>query len=226
MKQRILVEGADIHLILHLCLARGIKGRLKGFDSEDDFKQNFLINRGKLGKSEVLKGIRAAVKLPDITNLGIVVDADDSAESTWQSVRAALEKTGYTNLPAKTEPDGLIFQPNLPYFPKVGVWIMPDNQNARSIEDLFLQLISEDNYHLQRAKAVVAELIAGGKNLFSKTSDNKAETHTWLAWQEEPGTSMGLAVKSNWVNTEHPLAERLTAWFSQLFELEDGASHV
>lgn len=97
---------------------------------------------------------------------------------------------------------------------------MPDNQSPRAIEDLFLQLISEENYHLQRAKAVVAELIAEGQNLFSKTSSNKAETHTWLAWQEEPGKSMGLAIKSNWLNTEHPLAARFADWFSRLFDLE------
>jgi|GEM_PF-5992934 len=47
MKQRILVEGADIHLILHLCMARGVNGRLKGFSSEDDFKRDFLINKEK-----------------------------------------------------------------------------------------------------------------------------------------------------------------------------------
>lgn len=225
MKQRILVEGADIHLILHLCMARGFKGLLKGFADEDEAKRDFLLNREKLGKKQVLTSISAAVKDPDITNLGIVVDADDSAESTWQSVRDALEKTGYTDLPAKPEPNGLILQSNssLPYLQKrIGVWIMPDNEGPRAIEDLFLQLISEENYHLQRAKTVVAELIAEGQNLFSKTSSNKAETHTWLAWQEEPGKSMGLAIKSNWVNTEHPLAARFAAWFSQLFELENG----
>ena len=224
MKQRILVEGADIHLILHLCMAQGVNGLLKGFSSEEDFKQNFLINKEKRGKNEVLRDIRAAIKDPDITNLGIVVDADDSAESTWQSVRAALEKTGCTNLPAKPESNGLILQPNsnLPYLQKtIGVWIMPDNQSPRAIEDLFLQLISEENYHLQRAKTVVAELIAEGQNLFSKTSSNKAEAHTWLAWQEEPGKSMGLAIKSSWVNAEHPLAARFASWFSLLFELED-----
>lgn len=224
MKQRILVEGADLHLILHLCMARGIQGLLKGFASEDNSKQNFLINKEKRGKSEILRDIRAAVKDPDITNLGIVVDADDSAENTWQSVRAALEKTGCNNLPAKPELNGLILLPDssLPYLQKrIGVWIMPDNQNPRAIEDLFLQLIPPENFHLQRARTVVAELVAEGKNLFSKTSTNKAETHTWLAWQEEPGKSMGLAVKSNWVNAEHPLAAYFAAWFSQLFELED-----
>jgi len=57
-------------------------------------------------------------------------------------------------------------------------------------------------------------------DLLSDANRSKAEAHTWLAWQEDPGRSMGVALKSKWANAEHPLAARLAQWFAKTFDLK------
>lgn len=202
-------------------MKQGLTALLKGFSSKKDFEENFAVksNRGKaLGKKELLALIPNVLQSSDLQTLGIVLDADASAQSTWQSVRAILEKSGFSSLPSAPNPDGTIIeQPNLP---KVGIWIMPDNQSPGEIEDFFLQMIPAENALLHRAEGTVKDLIAQEQNLFPASDRSKAQTHTWLAWQPEPGRSMGVALKSNWAEGQHPLAERLAAWFTQLFDSE------
>lgn len=217
MKQRFLVEGADVHLLVHLCLKMGITGLPQGFGSEEDFRDNFLINKGKAGKKEVLKGIAPAIKSPEITHLGVVVDADDSADSTWQSIRDVLEKLDYLDLPNTPQIGGIVAKSGTPHFPQVGVWIMPDNQNQRAIEDFFLALVDPADVRMNKARAIVTEVIAENLNLFPEATRSKADVHTWLAWQEEPGRSMGIAVKSGLLNLENDLAQHFVGWFTRTF---------
>jgi hypothetical protein len=218
MKQRILVEGADFHLLVQVCLNAGIKGLPQGFASKADFEKDFVVTQRKVGKREVLKEISPTVKSSGITHLGIVVDADDSAPSTWQSVKAKLEKLGYQNLPATPLPDGIVAQSSILHYPQIGVWIMPDNENQRAIEDFFLTLVDPVDARMNKAKTTVSEVIESKLNLFSETTRAKADVHTWLAWQEEPGRSMGIAVKSGLLNLEHDLAKRFVGWFTRTFQ--------
>lgn len=219
MKQRILVEGDDVHLLIHVCMRLRIKDLPQGFADADDFRDNFLIKKDKLGKTEVIKGISPAIKSAEaFTNLGIVVDADDSAPSTWQSIRAVLEKLDYQNLPTTPIPDGIVVRSNVPHYPQVGVWIMPDNENPRAIEDFFLALVDPADARMNKAKATVSEVIEDKLNLFSENIRSKADVHTWLAWQEEPGRSMGIAVKSGLLSLEHDLAVRFVNWFTRTFQ--------
>lgn len=218
MKQRILVEGADVHLLVQVCLNAGIKGLPQGFASKTEFEKDFVVTQKKVGKREVVKEISPTVKSSDITHLGIVVDADNSAQSTWQSIRAVLEKLHYPDLPTTPLPDGIVVQSNVPHYPQVGVWIMPDNENQRAIEDFFLALVDPADARMNRAKATVSEVIEDKLNLFSENTRSKADVHTWLAWQEEPGRSMGIAVKSGLLSLEHDLAVRFVNWFTRTFQ--------
>ncbi|MEQ1744348.1 MAG: DUF3226 domain-containing protein [Saprospiraceae bacterium] len=219
MRQRILVEGADIHLLVHVCLKMDVSGLPLGFGSEKDFRDNFLINKDKAGKKDVIKGIAPAVKDANrTTHLGIVVDADDSAQNTWQSIRAVLDKLDYRDLPPSPLPDGIVVRLSIPHYPQVGAWIMPDNQSPRAIEDFFLTLVDPDDNRMNKAKATVSEVISSKLNLFSEMTRSKADVHTWLAWQEEPGRSMGTAVKSGLLNLDHELARRFTSWFTKTFQ--------
>lgn len=222
MRQHILAEGNDLHVVLQVCLKRGLTALPKGFVSKKDFEQNFAVrsSRGEaLGKKELLLLLPDALRTPDLQSLGIILDADKSAASTWQSVVAALQKSGYSNLPTAPDATGTIITDPNPDLPKVGIWIMPDNHNTGEIEDFFLQLIDNEDFRLKRARQVIGELIVANPDFRLDANRSKAETHTWLAWQQEPGKSMGLALKSNWVSAEHPLAERFAAWFSRVFEL-------
>jgi hypothetical protein len=51
------------------------------------------------------------------------------------------------------------------------------------------------------------------------TYETKALIHTWLAWQEEPGTPLGLAIKRQYFAGDAPLAAEFVNWLKRLFEL-------
>jgi len=54
---------------------------------------------------------------------------------------------------------------------------------------------------------------------FRESYQAKAHLHTWLAWQEEPGTPMGLAITKRYLDAEAPYALLLLNWIRELFEL-------
>ena len=41
--------------------------------------------------------------------------------------------------------------------------------------------------------------------------------HTWLAWQEEPGIPLGLAVTKRYLDVDHVLARQFLQWLQRLF---------
>jgi hypothetical protein len=223
MKQRILAEGNDIHVILQVCIKHGLN-RPKGFLSKKDFEDNFAFKSKKgepLCKQELIGRVPELLLEADLQSFGIVLDADDSVASTWQSVKDTLKNAGYSNLPAAPDANGTIITDSNPDLPKVGIWIMPDNQSSGEIEDFFLQLIDSESFHLRYAREVIDNMIVQKQKLFADSDRSKAEVHTWLAWQKEPDWTMGVAVGKNWASAKPPLAKRFAAWFSRLFELEE-----
>ncbi len=222
MKQRILVEGNDIHVILQICTKNGLN-QPKGFSDKKDFESNFAFKSktgSQLGKPELISHLSALLLESELQTIAIVLDADKSAISTWQSVCAVLQKSGYTDLPKTPGAEGTVIESADPDLPKVGIWIMPDNSSTGEIEDFFLQLIDSQDFRLDHARNSVGYLIDQRPDLLDNSNRSKAEAHTWLAWQQEPGRSMGVALKSNWANAKHPLAISLSQWFSRTFDLE------
>ncbi len=55
---------------------------------------------------------------------------------------------------------------------------------------------------------------------FRSSYTMKAHLHTWLAWQEEPGTPMGQAITKKYVDAYAPHALQCITWFRKVFELE------
>jgi hypothetical protein len=49
----------------------------------------------------------------------------------------------------------------------------------------------------------------------------KAHVHTWLAWQEEPGTPMGLAITKKYLKNVHSEpCLRFISWIRRLYGLD------
>ncbi len=221
MKQRILAEGNDIHVILQVCSKLDLN-RPIGFADKKDFESNFAFKSKKgdpLGKQELLGSLPGLLLESELQAIAVILDADKSAISTWKSVCAILLKSGYEDLPAMPNLDGTLIESTNPDLPKVGIWIMPDNSSAGEIEDFFLQLIDGEDFRLGHARKSVGALIDQRPDLLNNSNRSKAEAHTWLAWQAEPGRSMGVALKSNWTDSKHLLAARLANWFSSVFTL-------
>jgi 5S rRNA maturation endonuclease (ribonuclease M5) len=93
------------------------------------------------GRNNLRKTLRGLVKEQDLPQvLGIVMDADDSAEKTFQEIVETLKNIEDIELPVPKKP--LVrSEGSSPFF--VTVMIMPDT-SGRMLEDLFLELLKSD----------------------------------------------------------------------------------
>ena len=156
------------------------------------------------------------LKASDLERLGIVVDANTDIEARWQALRNILVKSGYANVPTAPDSGGAIIKQD--ERPVVGVWLMPDNKLAGMLEDFIKFLVPQGDSLLKRAKDCV-ERIPEQDRRFPPERQSKAEIHTWLAWQEEPGKPLGQAITARYLDADAPHAQQLMEWIRQLFDL-------
>ena len=162
------------------------------------------------------KSLSAKLKASELERIGLVIDADTDLEARWLKLRDALAQFGYSNLPSAPETNGMVIEQE--GYPTVGVWIMPDNQLPGKIEDFIAYLRPENDTLWTRAQEAV-EQIPSQERRFKPQSAIKAAIHTWLAWQEEPGTPMGQAITKHYLNASAPQAIQLLDWLRRLFDL-------
>ncbi len=220
MNQRLLVEGQnDLHVILNLWKVLGLK------DVKNYNKRRFPVFAE--GKQNIPLKIAELLSSSDLENIGIVVDADKSTQSTWQSLRFELEKYEFTLLPDVFPIEGLILkQAGLP---KVGLWIMPDNahhstEDVAYLEHFYERIIKPEDKLLQKATEIVTEISQDNDCRFTKNKFQKAKIHTWLSWQEEPGIAMGFNLRrDDLFDFKNPIVLNFKIWLENTFELENGS---
>ena len=152
--------------------------------------------------------------------LGLIVDADDNCQNRWQSVRNTC-KDFIEDLPKDIPVQGLVCNTTKKNGKpvKFGVWIMPDNETSGMLETFLAYLVKDESEILwQYSQAVVSEAKNKGAN-FKPTHVDKANIHTWLAWQDEPGSQLHMAVKKKILDPQHPKAQTFIQWFRTLYEL-------
>lgn len=200
----LLVEGVeDREVIYQLC-------NHHGFDNRGRF-----VVEAKQGYERLRDDVSVRPRTPGIETLGIVVDADEDLVERWRSLCDSLGRGGYTNLPPVPAVEGTIV-PAGGILPRLGIWVMPKNQLGGMLEDFLQQLIHGGDGLISRAERSV-EAIPAEDRRFKDTYRSKAILHTWLAWQEEPGTPLGLAVTRQYLDGDHALARRFVAWLETLF---------
>ena len=86
----------------------------------------------KNGIDNLLQSIRVEIQSEGRIAVGILVDADDCLMSRWQAVADKL-KTADITPPPNPISLGTIIESN----PRVGVWLMPDNQNPGELEGFY-----------------------------------------------------------------------------------------
>jgi hypothetical protein len=205
LKKTLLVEGKDDQHVIYAIR-----------DIYEIPKDTFTI--------EELGGVENVLKKTDLTLidgssdicLGIVIDADEDINARWQSVSSILEKAGYENLPYSPNSDGTIITQE--FLPTFGIWLMPDNKIERGYLETFLtHLVPENSKSWEHAKNSVAAL---EEKPFIKTNVNhttKAEIHTFLAWQEEPGKPFGQSITAKYLQTDNPQCANFVNWLKRLF---------
>ena len=150
--------------------------------------------------------------------LGIVFDADEQFASRWSRIKQICDSL-FDDVPPTMPNSGLILA-NQNAGTKLGVWIMPDNNQHGMIETFLQGLIEISNPPpVTYAKSVVAE----ARNLNAPYRDAhivKAEIHSWLAWQDPPGQPLGRAITTFTLNPHAASAKPFVEWFLDLYGLE------
>lgn len=175
----------------------------------------------KNGVDEILDTFFAALRAPDAERFGVIVDANGNAQARWESIRRTLESEGYTDVPERLERDGMIV-PGTPHRPVFGAWIMPDNGTPGALEDFAAALVPAGDTLWSRAGEAL-DAIPERDRRFPAVRRSKAHVHTWLAWQEYPGSPMGQALGKGDLDAQAPAAQRFVAWLRRLM-VEDPAA--
>lgn len=169
------------------------------------------------GIERLLVALPEQLRQSELERLEIVVDADINLDSRWQALRARLAKAGYKTVPIRPANEGTIIQEE--ELPVVGIWLMPDNQLPGMLED-FVSFLVPLNDPLGARASECLQHIPPPERRFSDSHLAKAHVHTWLAWQEEPGTPLGSAISKRYFDAEAAHAKKLINWISKLFNLE------
>lgn len=214
--QQLLVEGSDdLHVI------RALRGRYK--ISEELFSIEIPAdptsfqkeNKDEGGKELLLKNLPRKLKESNLETLGVILDADEDLQATWEAVRNKLMGFGYQNIPKYPLPEGWIY--SQPEFPKIGVWLMPNNQLPGMLEDFVQYLIPENDLLFPKAEQIIQEIETENLHKYKPSYRAKALIYTWLAWQKKPGKPMGQSITATVFQADTAIAAKFVDWLNQLF---------
>lgn len=167
------------------------------------------------GYEKLRAGLGAQLLVSGRTHLGVVVDADADPAGRWRSIADVVAKYGYT-LPVEPDAGGTVAPSPARGLPVLGLWLMPDNSTDGMLEHFVSAMIPGDDLLWPRACAAVSGL-SGAARPFPEVHRAKAEIHTWLAWQKEPGRPMGQAITKKFLEGTAPGAASFQAWLGRLF---------
>ncbi|MGK5094610.1 DUF3226 domain-containing protein [Deltaproteobacteria bacterium TL4] len=216
-----LVEGLDDkHVLIHL-----IKRHFAIIEDTPHQQlilkdQNLKIQIKDLGNAEtVLESVPEAVQSNADGLVGVIIDADTEekhkkgVKNRWQSLKDRLAPLGY-QFPEQPIPEGSILQSE--DWATMGIWIMPNNQLPGALEDFVRFMTPADDQlwpHAEQSVKAIREV----QQRFIDVDVRKAEIHTWLAWQERPGTPMGQAIHARFLDSDVAEVKPFIDWLNRLF---------
>ena len=197
----VLTEGKnDCHVILALCQHHSLPETFGFWDCGSD--------------TQLLKTMSAfLVRSEPLIAMAVVLDADNpNLSSKWASIKGRLEKEQYT-VPDTPHSEGSILRQE--GRPTVGIWLMPNNNVDGMLEDFCTQLAPAESMKFSGECVKSAE--DKGFSSFIPNHRSKAEIHTYLAWQDEPGRPLGQAITAKCLDPEHPIARQFADFLERVF---------
>ena len=207
----LLVEGNDdFHVIHALCKQFNVSVR----NLENPEGGNFSVVDCK-GIDNLNDRIKIIFKTSlSLTMVGVIIDADIDLQIRWNTLKTILTEQGFT-FPDVMPENGLILTNEQNR--TIGVWIMPNNNLNGMLEDFISFLVPTDDQLLPIVKSTLTDIEEKHLNKYTMNHKSKAEIHTWLAWQEEPGTPMGSSITKRYLTTETETCQALINWLIRLF---------
>ncbi len=200
----LLVEGKnDCHAVMALCEAHNVPETFGIYECGGD-------------QNRVLKRMNALIVRPNPPQvIGVMLDADESSLGKWQSIQDKLRNNSHSYvLPQIPNADGTVVE-EIEDKPKLGFWLMPNNQDAGMLEDFCAELA--EPMSLAFARECVEKAHQGNITTFKQVHHSKAVIHTYLAWHDEPGYPLGKAITSEALRPHTDIATRFTNWLIHLF---------
>lgn len=198
----LLVEGkTDCHVILALA-------------NHFDLPETFGIFACD-GYESALKRFESTILRADQEVVGLLLDANSDLASRWSEVCSRLDRHPYEP-PKSPAADGLVLESTDAALPRLGIWLMPNNQDPGMLEDFCLDMVDADHQNVAEEAVVLAEGRAVAN--FKAAHRSKAVVHTYLAWQNEPGKPLGQSITAQALRPDQPLAERFVGWLGRLFD--------
>ena len=169
------------------------------------------------GKDALLSKVGLNVRASSGRAVGFVLDANSSLQDRWNAMVSRLRELD-VETPEAIPPEGFVGE-SPTYRARVGVWLMPDNQQGGALEHFLETLIHEADPLIEHARGSTAQ----ARDLGARYPDHangvaKAVLHAWLAWQENPGLPYGSAIRARYFRHDSPVAERFVRWFRHVFE--------
>ena len=161
----------------------------------------------------MIRSITVDANRSGLRSIGIVVDANEDFSGRWQQVTDRLRRIKI-NPPKYPHPDGTIID-GIARKPRVGIWIMPDNEATGELEDFVIKMIPDGDPVWPLSKHYI-EGIPKAEQRFSAKKISIAQLYAWLATRED-FRQMGLAIKAGDLNVDGELCQRFVDWLTRLF---------
>lgn len=197
----LLVEGKnDCHVVLALLQYYNVNETFGIYSCNND--------------DGILKRLNALISKPDPPEtIGVIIDADNpDLMGRWQQVKNKISNYNY-DIPESPKLDGTIIEKE--GSPRLGFWLMPNNNDPGMLEDFLIEMADKDA--LSSAEDCIEVSKKNGVTTFKNVHYSKALIHTYLAWQDEPGMPLGLAITAHALKPETKIAKRFVAWLNLLF---------
>jgi hypothetical protein len=159
--------------------------------------------------------LTAQIKTASIRTLGVMFDADTNPKGRYERTRERCLNM-FPQIPEKLPSGGLVTEHDGKRF---GVWVMPDNTSDGSLETFLRNLVPDTSEQIwKHAVDSVRQAMEKGASC-RECHYEKADLYTWLAWQDPPGYSPGMALTKKILDPKAQTAAGFVAWFKKLYQL-------
>ena len=162
------------------------------------------------GGEKLLPSIRSEILVEGRTAVGILLDANSDPRAKWQAVSDRLRAAGVPP-PKAPAPYGTIIDGT----PRVGVWLMPDNQSPGELEDFIARMIPSSDPVWPLSETYIDGIPTEDRK-FAAGKVLRAKVHAWLATRASP-RRMGTAIGAGNLYLNEANSQRFAGWLRNLF---------
>ena len=197
-KSVLLLEGNDdCNIIDKFCKSNNIAANFGFCNCKNDNK--------------LLAKLDALLRENNKNIIGVILDADNNVDARYREIKDKVK--GFYILPKNMPKGGLVHTEK--GRPKLGVWIMPNNQDNGALEEFYLTLATDIDTDFIDNVITQAE----NKKLTSFKSQHRKKVimHTYFSWQDSPGSPLHASINKIALDNNQNIAKAFSAWLVQLF---------